>query len=113
MVRSQYGESLKLFTQRLKRGLHLFTQRLKRGLHIYDVIFHSISDITPSLFLNTSMIICNTNSVYVYLVFTCKSMKTETPERYSSPFHTRAFSFTKIGKDEKPLAVGSGSTDII
>ena len=33
------------------------------------------------------------------------------PEHYSSPFfHTRAFSLTK---NEKPLAVGSGSTDII
>ena len=32
------------------------------------------------------------------------------PARYSSPFHARVFLFTK---NEKPLAVGSGSTDLI
>ena len=31
-------------------------------------------------------------------------------ERYSSPFYTRAFSFTK---NKKPRAMGSGSTDHI
>ena len=54
-------------------------------------------------------------SVSVYLVFTCKSQKKGIYRKAilcPSIIHTtcRAFSFTK---NDKPLAVGSGSTDLI
>ena len=67
----------------------------KRRSHFWDEEFHVIFAVTPSLFSNKSNMICNVSSVCVYLVFSCKSQRTEMPERYSSPFHSRTFPITE------------------
>ena len=57
----------------------------KMRSHIHDTKFHSISDVTSSLFPETSNIIYNLTLVCVCLVLTCKSQK---KERYLPlPFH--------------------------
>ena len=47
---------------------------------------------------------CNVNSVWVSLCSLVNSQKREMSERYSSPFNTMVFSFTK---NEQLLAAGS------
>ena len=81
----------------------LNSKMLKPRAHIIDAKFHSFSDITPCLFINMAM--------SVWSVFTlCSLISHRKRKFYSSPFHSRVFSFMK---NEKPLAVGSGSTDLI
>ena len=83
---------------------HVFpplSDKLKPVSHSYDAKFQTHPR-SFALSVQPVFTLCS--------VFTCKSEKRGRAEHYSSPFYTTVFSFTK---NEKPLAVGSISTDLI
>ena len=86
----------------------MWMDALNAGVHIYDANVRLITDITP----NMSKIICCDTLVCVYLVFTSNHRKRKCQRAILRPFIQGRFRLLR-SKNETPLTIGAGSTDLI